>query len=162
MKKTLLSIGVLAIMLSCSSSSNDQNASEGTKSTVVQEQSSFFTDYLALKDALVKTDATEASKAAQKFAVSFESAVSTESIIEAARSITVSTNIEAQRTAFKVITDGLIEQLKSGESDGTVYVQYCPMAFNNTGASWLSDSQEIFNPYFGNKMLKCGSVKEKI
>ncbi|MEP5612376.1 MAG: DUF3347 domain-containing protein [Cyclobacteriaceae bacterium] len=162
MKKNLLSLLLIPIVLSCSSGSNKQDSPENNKSEVVQEQSNFFTDYLALKDALVKTNATEASKAAQEFAASFQKEVSNESIIDAARSIAVSTDVEAQRTAFKVITDGLIEHVKSGESDGTIYVQYCPMAFNNTGASWLSDSQEIFNPYFGDKMLKCGSVKEKI
>lgn len=162
MKKTLLSLLVIHVMLSCSSSSNKKDSPENTKSEVVQEQSNFFTDYLAMKDALVKTNATEASKAAQEFAASFQEEVSNESIIEAARSIVISTDIEEQRTAFKVITDGLIEHVKSGESDGTIYVQYCPMAFNNTGASWLSDSQEIFNPYFGDKMLRCGRVTEEI
>lgn len=162
MKKIFLSLFVVTILLSCSSSSNKQNSPENAKSEVVQEQSNFFTDYLAMKDALVKTDAIEASKAAQKFAASFQVEVSNESIIEAARSITVSTDVEVQRTAFKVITDGLIEHVKSGESGGTIYVQYCPMAFSNTGASWLSDSPEIFNPYFGDKMLRCGRVTEEI
>ena len=41
---------------------------------------------------------------------------------------------------------------------GEVYLEYCPMA----KASWLSSEKEISNPYLGNKMLKCGSVKETI
>jgi Cu(I)/Ag(I) efflux system membrane fusion protein len=36
------------------------------------------------------------------------------------------------------------------------------MAFNNEGAYWLSDSEQIRNPYFGDKMLTCGVVKEKL
>ena len=40
-----------------------------------------------------------------------------------------------------------------------VYVDFCPMAFDNTGADWISDVQEIKNPYFGDKMMKCGSIK---
>ena len=33
--------------------------------------------------------------------------------------------------------------------------------FNN-GSFWLSENKEILNPYFGNKMLKCGETKETI
>ncbi len=43
-----------------------------------------------------------------------------------------------------------------------VYYQYCPMAFNNKGAYWLSNQREILNPYFGNKMLKCGEVADSV
>ena len=44
----------------------------------------------------------------------------------------------------------------------TVYLQHCPMADDNNGASWLSKEKEIRNPYFGARMLKCGSVEEVI
>jgi hypothetical protein len=36
------------------------------------------------------------------------------------------------------------------------------MAFGNTGAHWLSNTKEIQNPYFGDKMLKCGRVDAEI
>jgi hypothetical protein len=36
------------------------------------------------------------------------------------------------------------------------------MANNNKGALWLSEVKEIKNPYFGSKMLTCGSVKKQI
>jgi hypothetical protein len=36
------------------------------------------------------------------------------------------------------------------------------MALNNSGAYWFNDSKEVRNPYFGDKMVKCGSVKEKL
>jgi hypothetical protein len=36
------------------------------------------------------------------------------------------------------------------------------MAFNNEGAYWLSAEKEVNNPYFGDKMLHCGSVKEEL
>jgi Cu(I)/Ag(I) efflux system membrane fusion protein len=32
------------------------------------------------------------------------------------------------------------------------------MANNNSGADWLSLEKVIKNPYFGDKMLTCGSV----
>jgi Cu(I)/Ag(I) efflux system membrane fusion protein len=43
-----------------------------------------------------------------------------------------------------------------------VYHQYCPMAFNDKGAYWLSNEAEIKNPYFGKKMLECGEVKDSL
>jgi hypothetical protein len=36
------------------------------------------------------------------------------------------------------------------------------MAFDNRGAHWLSDESTIKNPYFGDKMLTCGSVEEVV
>jgi Cu(I)/Ag(I) efflux system membrane fusion protein len=44
----------------------------------------------------------------------------------------------------------------------TVYSQFCPMADNNNGADWLSLEKQISNPYFGDKMLRCGRTKQTI
>ncbi|MEX1192572.1 MAG: efflux RND transporter periplasmic adaptor subunit [Brumimicrobium sp.] len=44
----------------------------------------------------------------------------------------------------------------------TIYLQYCPMVNDDQGAKWLSKEKEIFNPYFGEKMLKCGETKKTI
>ena len=44
----------------------------------------------------------------------------------------------------------------------TLFRQYCPMAFDNKGAYWLSNTQDIYNPYFGEEMRFCGEVKEKL
>jgi Cu(I)/Ag(I) efflux system membrane fusion protein len=43
-----------------------------------------------------------------------------------------------------------------------VFHEYCPMAFNDKGATWLSDEAEIKNPYFGKKMLECGEVTDSL
>lgn len=43
-----------------------------------------------------------------------------------------------------------------------VYVHHCPMAFDDKGADWLYDKRDIYNPYFGEVMLRCGVVKDKI
>ena len=44
----------------------------------------------------------------------------------------------------------------------TLFRQYCPMAFDNKGAYWLSNTQEIYNPYFGEEMRFCGEIKEQL
>lgn len=47
-----------------------------------------------------------------------------------------------------------------GINQELVYKDYCPMAFNNKGAYWLSETKEITNPYFGASMLACGEVTQ--
>ncbi len=39
------------------------------------------------------------------------------------------------------------------------YEAHCPMAFDNTGASWLQTGRDILNPYFGKAMLSCGEIR---
>ena len=118
-----------------------------------------FKAYITLKDALVATDAAAAAAAAQKLA---DKAGNQETLKTAALAIAQSDNIEAQRKEFVAVTAAVSDMMKGALNSGEVYEQYCPMAFNNTGAAWISDKKEIMNPYFGDKMLHCGSVKETI
>jgi hypothetical protein len=72
-------------------------------------------------------------------------------------------DIEAQRTSFSTLSDNLYKSIKAfGLGTMTAYQEFCPMAFNDQGAYWLSDSKEIRNPYFGDKMLTCGRVTEEL
>jgi len=74
--------------------------------------------------------------------------------------ISSSDDIEEQRKQFSFLTHVLVDALTAfGTGQDTLYLQYCPMAFDNAGADWLSEDETIRNPYFGDKMLKCGSVK---
>ena len=54
------------------------------------------------------------------------------------------------------------EIVKLSDTDRKLYLQYCPMYANNTGGYWLSEEEQVLNPLFGSKMLKCGVVKEVI
>lgn len=123
-----------------------------------QQTSKVVADYLELKDALVKSDSRKARTACGKLMVSLAKERMNPEIAEAANSLADSQDIEKQREYFKIITDKLIAIYNSKEDEQGLFVQYCPMAFDNTGASWLSSSSEIRNPYFGDKMLKCGRV----
>jgi len=42
----------------------------------------------------------------------------------------------------------------------SIYTAFCPMAFDNAGASWLQTSRQIANPYFGAMMPGCGEIRE--
>ena len=71
-------------------------------------------------------------------------------------------DVEAQRKQFSFLSQALINALTAFGVDGTYYVQHCPMAFDNAGANWLSNEEQIRNPYFGDMMLKCGTVTDEL
>jgi Cu(I)/Ag(I) efflux system membrane fusion protein len=72
-------------------------------------------------------------------------------------------DIKNSRLNFQDLHSPLYKILTTfGISSGPIYVQYCPMAFENSGANWLSDNEDITNPYFGDKMLECGTNTEVI
>ena len=148
--KTLLFTLMLSVSL-MASSNGKPNQSNGVVSS-----------YMDLKDALVGSDMATAATAAGKLATEMEAANMDSKLVEAANTLKSSADLKAQRMAFKTVTDGLIAALKEKGTDQDIYVQFCPMAFNNTGANWLSLSQEVLNPYFGDMMLRCGKVQEKL
>ncbi len=72
-------------------------------------------------------------------------------------------NIKAQRENFVYISEALIKTVAAfGISEGSIYVDYCPMANSDKGAYWLSQVAEIRNPYYGDAMLKCGEIVEQL
>ncbi len=77
--------------------------------------------------------------------------------------LTRADDLEMQRNHFSDLSDAIIEMAQTFDlSTGPLFVDYCPMAFDNQGAYWLSEIEEIRNPYFGSAMLTCGIVKERI
>ncbi|MBT8279075.1 MAG: efflux RND transporter periplasmic adaptor subunit [Bacteroidia bacterium] len=83
-------------------------------------------------------------------------------IKSASNEISKSNDIMVQRNHFKTLSTHLTKAVQLFGVNETVYSQYCPMADNNSGGYWLSLENEIRNPYFGDAMLKCGSVKQTI
>ena len=141
-----------------------------------EQLAAMFKTYIELKDAFVASDVTQVktraanvrqalkgidmtllSGAAHSDWMNFHSSINL-----SLKEIESSTDIETQRNAFSDLSETLYKTMHAFGYDGnTIYYQYCPMAFNNEGAYWLSDQEQIRNPYFGDKMLTCGSVKEK-
>ena len=70
--------------------------------------------------------------------------------------------IDHQREHFEILTTDIMDLVNLLGTDKTLYQDFCPMANNNKGAFWLSEVEEIRNPYFGAKMLKCGTIKKQI
>jgi len=72
-------------------------------------------------------------------------------------------SLSEQRKAFSGVTDQMYRYIRAfGLSGTTAYYAYCPMALNNKGAYWLTDAREVRNPYFGDQMLKCGSLRQQL
>jgi uncharacterized protein DUF3347 len=121
-----------------------------------------YTHYIHLKDALVASMASDAKKAAAELETVLQ-ATSGKKAAQTAGDIAKAKMIEEQRMLFTVLSDQMTVLIKDSKlSSGVIYLQYCQMANNNEGAFWLSNEKEIKNPYFGESMLKCGSVTETI
>src|SRR5690554_951460 len=71
-------------------------------------------------------------------------------------------DIKLQREKFQPLNDWMESKVEGGLKSGTIYKQYCPMAFDNQGAYWLSTDKNVLNPYFGDVMLRCGRVDAEI
>lgn len=121
-----------------------------------------YSAYIGLKTQLVNTDASTSAKAAESLVSALADVEVAEETAKAAKMIAASDNIEEQRGGFEQITIALEPILVANIEGGTIYKQYCPMAFKNKGAYWLSNSKEIYNPYFGDVMLHCGRVADTL
>lgn len=142
-----------------------------------QQLGTLFKNYVALKEAFVATDAAQVKATIKPVAdalgqvdmklitgaahhdwMTYQSALQ-----QAVQEIQNASDIEVQRKAFSTLSDNLYKTVKAfGLGGATAYYEFCPMAFNDQGAHWLSDNAAIRNPYFGDKMLTCGMVKETL
>ncbi len=121
---------------------------------------SAFQYYLKMERALVQSDAEAANDAAANLAEDLTE--KHPNLKDIAQRMADSKDLEVQRQQFEKLTLALEPMLRNSIKSGVIYKQYCPMAFNNKGAFWLSETKEINNPYFGDKMLHCGSTKDSI
>ncbi len=132
--------------------------------------------YLPVKDALIQSDPKMARKEAQNLQAIIEMVdmqlvkgdahmewmKDLEVLQEATNGISNETDVENARALLSQLSDQLFFTLKKFQVGVKGYRQFCPMAFDFKGAFWLSDSDEILNPYFGDAMLTCGSVEEEL
>ncbi len=132
-----------------------------------------YTTYFELKNALVMTDANLAQKIADKLLTNISTVQFSKQddnfmlwsdlkpeIIKNIQNIKESSNIEIQRKSFSKLSISVYKLIKVIKYGEVVYYQNCPMY--NGSSNWLSLEKEIKNPYYGSRMLSCGSVKEII
>jgi glycine betaine/choline ABC-type transport system substrate-binding protein len=167
---------ILTAIAICSLSScgeQKKNAETNTSTKVVSKKENLdnltfkdsktekvFKNYLLLRTALVNSDAS----AAQSSAVKLSGNIGEESEVlkTIAQQIAETDDLEKQRKLFSDFTIEVEPLIKENIAQGVIYKQFCPMAFNGEGGSWFSDIDQIRNPYYGDKMLKCGKITETI
>ena len=133
------------------------------------------TQYFKLKNALVKDQIAPAKSAgndmsqvlakvdASKFKGTEKTAWATinNKLRDALAKVKGAKDIAELRKHFEQVSTEVIFLTENyGVNQDLVYKDYCPMAFNNKGAYWLSETEDITNPYFGASMLACGEVKQ--
>ena len=130
-------------------------------------------DYFNLKNALVGDDTKKAAQSGTKLVASLkafdmssytkeqqeELADIIEDATEHAEHIAESA-IDHQREHFKILSKDIVDMVAITGTKNTLYQQFCPMY--DKGSAWLSASDEVRNPYYGSKMLKCGKVQKTI
>lgn len=175
--------------------SEPKNGEEPT-SVHVNKHSQAFNDkvaasvnsYLALKDAFVNADSTDAKTQAGLFVeainqipldqlnhddASVKAAAQQQlSDVKAnAQPIVAGENLQEMRQDFYMVSENMYPFLKTiGYEGEKLYWQNCPMAFGDgQEANWLSSTRQINNPYLGkfhpvykSAMLHCGEVKDSI
>jgi hypothetical protein len=119
-----------------------------------------FQNYLDLRDALVASDFENARQAV--LSMKSQGLEAFPEVRETVGKLSESTDLQQLRTQLQPLSAQLFPILEQSLQSGTIYKQYCPMAFENQGAFWLSESPDILNPYFGSAMLRCGKVQETI
>ena len=129
--------------------------------------------YFDLKDAFVNTNVEETKAAAYKMLERTENlkisnlgTMETQhfrEIRDMLEAISGNDNIENQRDHFIVLSENIIAFASNMETlEKPLYIQHCPMVNNNEGADWLSLSEEIRNPYFGEVMMNCGDTQREL
>ncbi|MEP6594992.1 MAG: DUF3347 domain-containing protein [Ginsengibacter sp.] len=71
-------------------------------------------------------------------------------------------DIEHQREHFSMMSEDVYDLFKAFGGGQTLYHDHCPMANDNKGGMWLSETNEAKNPYYGGKMNECVKVEEVI
>lgn len=130
-------------------------------------------NYYALREAFIKEDTAVINKAAKALHISVDSLnlanvfadssiiltmqSDKESLVANIKGVLGETSLEEKRKDFAMLSEFVYGLFRTSHYDREkLYKQRCPMAFNNKGAEWLSNAEEIRNPYLPKTMLDCG------
>ena len=145
----------------------DMSNNQGTMAEAILK------DYFNLKDALVGDDNAKAKTLGGVLAKSLGNLDKSkysesqqkelidiiEDATEHAEHISES-DIKHQREHFKILSKDITDMVAITGTATKLYEQFCPMY--DGGTAWLSNKEEVRNPYYGSKMLKCGKVQREI
>lgn len=179
MKKHIYTLVLGTLILSACGTNNKNESSEKTDLSNVPKMEVANTDanksliksYLSLKDALIQSNSGKASEKAKNLKNLLLPRMEKEgnaikdnlrAIQKASATIALNKdNIKIQRDVFIELSAALTKHIQNTGADTKLYQQYCPM-YGEEGGFWLSSETDIKNPYFGDQMLNCGSIKQQI
>jgi hypothetical protein len=133
--------------------------------------------YLSVKNFLAQDDAKNAAAAGQQILTALEKVDQSAMTPDQKKKYTdladdikemaehISTNggkIAHQREHFEMLSKDVEDLVRIFGGGQPLYKDFCPMANDSKGASWLSETKEIKNPYMGKEMPGCGEVKEEL
>ena len=135
------------------------------------------TNYLTLKNALTKDDTNGAADAGKALYATFNK-INSNSIDTKLKAIYLDIaddakesaehigdnagKLDHQREHFVMLSKDLNDLIKTFGAGQKLYQDFCPMADDGKGAIWISETNEIKNPYLGAKMPTCGSIKKEL
>ena len=144
-----------------------------------QDLEAILSDYFQLKNAIFSADTNSSNKAAYVLNAQLNQFPGNElpgdqlkikktrslldSLPKEIQELIIARNIRGKRRHFALISMSVNQLIRTvGLKDKKIYWQYCPMANDDQGAFWLTDSSSISNPYFGAQMPDCGQTKETL
>ncbi|PWA10112.1 DUF3347 domain-containing protein [Flavobacterium laiguense] len=170
MKNIILSILLVTFTIGSSNAQNTKVKSQFSIDKIV-------TNYLTLKNALTKDDAKSAASAGKVLYAAFNT-VNVNSIdaklkkdyLDIAESAKENAEhigdnagkIDHQREHFVSLSKDINDLIKLFGTKQKLYQDFCPMADDGKGAIWISEIKDIKNPYYGSKMLTCGSMRKAL
>ncbi len=161
----IIAICLNLIIVGCGQTNKNEveESSKNVSSVPKMESEQILNSYLEIKNALVDTDGELAKSKATLLVNILKSKNDLVQKIKFDANIIAETNdVGRQRHHFNTLSDNIYKLVKcTSSNENVIYRQYCPMAFNNKGAYWLSAEKEVNNPYFGDQMLHCGRVTEE-
>ncbi|BFG69575.1 hypothetical protein KACHI17_04560 [Sediminibacterium sp. KACHI17] len=188
--KRILAFSLILFLAACGGNDEKAAVTEAPQAPLGQSANSdtfnlvfgkMLDSYFQLKDQFIKENDTLITKGTEQLIADINAAAGVlselkadSSIVSTAKTYTTGINneltavkqekdIEERRKSFQVLSEQLYDLIRTVKYDrAVVYHQYCPMAFNDAGAFWLSNSSDIRNPYLPKKMLICGEVKDSI
>ncbi len=188
--KRILAFSLILFLAACGGNDEKAAVAEAPQAPLGQSANSdtfnlvfgkMLDSYFQLKDQFIKENDTLITKGTEQLIADMNAAAGVMSELKADSSIVATAktyttgisneltavkqekDIEERRKSFQVLSEQLYDLIRTVKYDrAVVYHQYCPMAFNDAGAFWLSNSSDIRNPYLPKKMLICGEVKDSI
>lgn len=137
---------------------------------------SIIRDYLTLKNALVADNDEEAAIAGKNLLATLKTIdikaiatdkhkaymdIASDAKENAAHISENAEKIDHQREHLASLSKDISDLIALFGAPQKLYQDHCPMYNDGKGAIWISEAKSIKNPYYGNKMLTCGSVKKE-